>query len=72
VQSQSKPKIGGDIPLVSHEQGKGIRHIKNALTPTKSVLERNADLAHVLAESGKDLQESMNTLRQLVVSFRNI
>jgi methyl-accepting chemotaxis protein/methyl-accepting chemotaxis protein-2 (aspartate sensor receptor) len=60
-----------DITEVSREQSADIEYISGAISRTRDILERNTDLAGMLAESSRDLQASVFSLEEIIEPFKD-
>jgi hypothetical protein len=60
-----------EITEVSREQNSGIEYINGAISRTRDILERNTDLAGMLAESSRDLQASVFYLAEFIEPFKD-
>jgi len=59
-----------EITEVSREQSAGIEYMNGAIARTKDILERNTDLAGVLAESSRELQSRVFSLEESIEPFK--
>ena len=60
-----------DITRVSLEQSAGMEYINAAIARTKDILEHNTDLAGMLSESSRELQSSVVSLEESIVSLKD-